>query len=234
MLKLEGLSLQTHGRFLLSGVTGTVPDSALTCLIGANGAGKTTLLRILAGDMKPTSGGFFIRGTAAASLTRRDIARHFAVIPQDVQPPEHLTVIELVTLARFQPHAALRWRLKDRDRTIVRSCLNLCQMDELSQQRVDQLSGGEQQRAWLAFGLAQEKPFLLLDETLGGLDVVARKAFFGLLKQIASAGKGVVLTTHDLELVGDFADWAMVLGHGSVTYEGPPNDRLINFLAPSR
>ena len=234
MLKIEDLSFQSHGRFLLSGVTGNMPDGALTCLVGANGAGKTTLLRILAGELRPVSGGFLIDGTPASSLTQREIARRFSIIPQDVQPPEHLTVDELVTLARFPPRSGFWWRPDDRDRAIVHSCLNLCHIDRLLHRRVDQLSGGEQQRAWLAFGLAQEKPFLLLDETLGGLDAPARKAFFGLLKHVAAQGKGVVLTTHDLELVADFADWAIVLAGGRVTYEGPPNERLLDFLASSR
>ncbi|MBM4445557.1 MAG: ABC transporter ATP-binding protein [Chloroflexi bacterium] len=231
MLKLEALSFQSHGRSLLSGVTAAIPGSALTCLIGANGAGKTTLLRILAGELRPGSGRFVIDGTPSTSLTEQQIARRFSIIPQDVPPPAYLTVAELATLARFHPRSGLWWRPGDRDRAIIKSCLNVCQMDALSQRRMDQLSGGEQQRAWLAFGLAQEKPYLLLDETLGGLDILARKSFFGLLKGIASQAKGVVLTTHDLELVSDFADWTVVLRAGRVTYEGPPSDRLLDFLA---
>ena len=230
MLKLEALSFHSHGRVLLSDVTSIMPDNALTCLIGANGAGKTTLLRILTGDLKPTSGRFLIDDTAASSLTRSQITRHFSIIPQDVQPPPHLTVLELVTLGRFHPYGALWWRLNDRDLDTVRSCLNLCQLDQLSKRRVDELSGGEQQRAWLAFGLAQEKRFLLLDETLGGLDVLAKQSFFKLLREIASEGKGVVLTTHDLELVADYADRVVVLNNGRVTYEGPPNTNLRSFL----
>lgn len=230
MLTLEALSFAVHGRALLSSMTSIIPDNALTCLIGANGAGKTTLLRILTGELQATSGRFLIDHTDARSLSQSQIARHFSIIPQDVQPPPHLTVLELVALGRFHPYGALWWRLSHRDRDIVDACLNLCQVDQLSERRVDQLSGGEQQRAWLAFGLAQEKRFLLLDETLGGLDVLAKQSFFKLLKQIASEGKGIVLTTHDLELVADYADRVVVLSHGRVTYEGPPNAHLYNFL----
>lgn len=230
MLKLDAVSFQSHGTALLTDVTGIMPDNALTCLIGANGAGKTTLLRILSGELSPSSGRFLIDDTAASSLTQSQIARHFSIIPQDMQPPPHLTVLELVTLGRFHPYGALWWRLNDRDRTTVRSCLNICKLDQLSSRRVDQLSGGEQQRAWLAFGLAQEKRFLLLDETLGGLDILAKVTFFGLLKRIASEGKCVVLTTHDLELVTDFADRVVVLSRGRVTYEGGANANLRGFL----
>lgn len=230
MLKLESLSYESRGRALLSSVTTIMPDNALTCLIGANGAGKTTLLRILTGELKPTSGRFLIDDVTADPLSQSEMGRHFSIIPQDVQPPPHLTVLELVTLGRFHPYGALWWRLKDRDRDTISSCLKLCQIDQLSKRRVDQLSGGEQQRVWLAFGLAQEKRFLLLDETLGGLDVLAKVAFFRLLKRIAAEGKAVVLTTHDLELVADFADRVVVLSDGRVTYEGDANVNLRGFL----
>ena len=230
MLTLEALSFVIHGSAILGDVSGVMPADALTCLVGPNGAGKTTLLRILAGELKATSGRFLIDDTDGSSLTQREIARHFAVIPQDVNPPPHLTVIELVALGRFHPYRALLWRLSDPDRSIVDACLKRCRIEHLSTRRVEELSGGEQQRAWLAFGLAQEKRFLLLDETLGGLDVVAKQAFFRLLKEVAAEHRGVLLTTHDLDLVAEFADKVMVLSSGRVSYQGPPSVDLRGLL----
>ena len=75
---------------------------------------------------------------------------------------------------------------------------------------------------WVAFGLSQQKRFLLLDETLGGMDILAKEPFFRLLKKISGEGTGVVLTTHDVDLASRFADWVIVLSKGRVTYEGPP------------
>ncbi len=230
MLVLEGLSLVVHGSALLDGVTGNVPDNALTCLVGANGAGKTTLLRILVGELRATSGRFLIDQIDTSSLTQAEIVRQCSIVPQDVQPPPHLSVFELVGLGRFRPRRSFWWRLEQRDRDVVQACLRLCQVDHLADRRVDQLSGGEQQRVWVAFGLAQRKRFLLLDETLSGIDILARGPFFRLLKRIANEGKGVVLTTHDLDLVGDFADRVVVLSQGRVTYQGPPTADLRSFL----
>ena len=197
ILSLEALSFVNRGAVILSGVTTVIPDHSLTCLVGPNGAGKTTLLRILSGELKATSGRLFVGDADTSLLPRRDMAHQLSIIPQDVQPPPYLTVSELVQLGRFRPYGALWRRLSRQDHVAVNASLARCQVEALSRRRMEELSGGEQQRAWLAFALAQEKKFLLLDETLDGLDVLVKKSSFELLKEVAAEGKGIVLTTHD-------------------------------------
>lgn len=232
MLRLEALSFVNRGTAILTGVTTTIPDRSLTCLVGPNGAGKTTLLRILSGELKATSGRFLIGDHDACLLSQRDIAGQVSVIPQDVQPPPHLTVSELVQLGRFRPHGALWQRLSRQDRIVINASLDRCQLGSFSRRRMEELSGGEQRRAWLAFGLAQEKRFLLLDETLDGLDVPTKRSFFELLRYVASQGTGIVLTSHDLGLVSDYADRVVVLSSGKVVYQGLPNVDLEQSLFP--
>ena len=233
ILSLEALSFVNRGAVILSGVTTVIPDHSLTCLVGPNGAGKTTLLRILSGELKATSGRPLVGDADTPLLPRRDMAHQLSIIPQDVQPPPYLTVSELVQLGRFRPYGAVWRRLSQQDRVAVSTSLARCQLQALSERRVDELSGGEQQRAWLAFGLAQEKRFLLLDETLDGLDTLVKKSSFELLKEVAAEGKGIVLTTHDLDLVTQFADKVIVLTSGKVVYEGPPNADLIRHVSPA-
>jgi ABC-type cobalamin/Fe3+-siderophores transport system ATPase subunit len=234
MVNLEAISFIRRGKSVLSDVTTVIQDRALTCLVGPNGAGKTTLLRILAGELRATSGKFLIDGNDASALPQREVARYFSIIPQDVQPPLHITVFELVALGRFQPDKRSRWwQLSQPERHAVHSYLMRCQIEPLTQQRVEELSGGEQRRVWLAFGLAQEKKFLLLDETLDGLDILAKQSFFKLLKEVASEGKGVLLTTHDLDLVTQFADKVVVLNGGSISYDGSSNTKLQYLFSPT-
>lgn len=223
MLTLDRVSFVSRGKAILDAVSAKMSDSNLTCVVGLNGAGKTTLLRILSGELKATSGRYLIGDADATHPSQREIARHVSIIPQDVQPPPYLKVAELVELGRFQPYGALRRRLSRQDSVAVESSLRRCQADSLKERPVESLSGGEQQRAWLAFGLAQEKKYLLLDETLDGLDVFAKRSFFEVLKEVASEGTGVVLTTHDLDLVADYAGKVIVLSNGKVVYDGPPD-----------
>jgi len=232
-LSLESLSFVRRSATVLSGVTITIPDRALTCLVGPNGAGKTTLLRILCGELRATSGRFLVDNTDSSSLSQREIARQVSIIPQNVPPPPYLTVSELVELGRVQCRGASWRQLSQQDHAIVEACLARCQVGALSGRRMEELSGGEQQRAWLAFGLAQGKSFLLLDETLDGLDFLAKQSFFALLKGIVSENqnRGVLLTTHDLDLVAEFGDCVIVLSNGRVTYAGRPNVDLRHLLS---
>jgi len=234
MLSLEALSFVNHGTTILSSVTAVIPDHSLTCLVGPNGAGKTTLLRILSGELKATSGRLLVGETDTSLLPQRDMAQQVSIVPQDIQPPPYLTVSELVQLGRFRPYGAIWRRLSRQDRVAVNASLARCQLEALARRRVEELSGGEQQRAWLAFGLAQEKRFLLLDETLDGLDAFAKRSFFELLKVATSEGTGIVLTTHDLDLVTRFADKVIILSSGKVVYEGPPNAEWQNRVSPTQ
>jgi ABC-type cobalamin/Fe3+-siderophores transport system ATPase subunit len=233
MLRLDSLSFASRGQKILSDVTTVIPDSALTCLIGANGAGKTTLLRVLLGELRAGSGTFYIDNTRASALSPKRIATYLAIIPQGIQPPPDFTVSELVTLGWSPPNRAFWWRLSAQERGSVQECITRCDVSQFSERRVEELSGGEQRRAWLAFALAQRKRYLLLDETLDGLDVLAKQSFFKLLKEVASEGKGILLTTHDLDLVTHFADKVVVLSGGRVNYEGPPIPNLQDLLLPA-
>lgn len=221
-LTLERVSFVRRGRAVLSDISAVIPAGTLTCVAGPNAAGKTTLLRLLCGELKPASGRYLMAGVDAGRLSQGEIGREIAIIPQDVQPPPHLTVAELAALARFWP-GRLAWRGPgEEDLAAVRSSLARCRADGISSRPVESLSGGEQRRAWLAFGLARGRRFLLLDETLDGLDIRAKRAFFRLLQEIAGQGTGVALTTHDLRLVEDYAGAVAVLSGGKMVYQGPP------------
>jgi len=212
-------------------VSAIIPTGGLTCLLGNNGAGKTTLLRILSGELKSNSGKYFIGDVDASALSQRELAKYFAIIPQNAPIPQYLTVREMVGLGRFKPRGSSKWHLSSQDRANIDACLARCQIDKLGDRRLDELSGGEQKRAWLAFGLAPDKKFLMLDETLDGMDIFVKRTFFHLLKDIASRDKSILLTSHDLDLVNEFADKIIVLIGGKVIFEGSPYSNLQTLLS---
>jgi iron complex transport system ATP-binding protein len=229
-LKLENLSLVRNGNAVLDRVSATIPSPGLTCLLGTNGAGKTTLVRVLSGELRATAGDYLIDGRNVCSLSRRDLSGYFSVIPQNAPVPQYLTVGEVVGLGRFRPRAALWWRLTGRDAEAVNRSLALCRMSAFRDRRMEELSGGEQRRAWLAFGLAPDKEFLILDETLDGLDAAAKRAFFRLLKEAASRERGILMASHDLDMITEYADWIVVLKAGTVIYQGRPDANLARFI----
>jgi iron complex transport system ATP-binding protein len=230
-LKLEGICYERRGKPVLDGIDIAFPTGGLTCLLGTNGAGKTTLIRILSGELKGISGRYCIDGRDAALLSRRELSSYFSVISQNAPVPAYLSVGEMVGLGRFQPGAALRWRLTADDKAVVNECLIRCRLDSLKDRRLDELSGGEQRRVWLAFGLASQKAYLMLDETLDGMDVLAKRAFFEVLKGSASKDHTVLMASHDLEMVAEFADHVIILNCGRVTFDGPPDGDLLAAIA---
>jgi iron complex transport system ATP-binding protein len=230
-LKLNSVSFSRKGKPVLIDVCATIPGSGLSCLLGSNGAGKTTLLRLLCGELEPDSGGYFIGETDARSLSRKELSRFYSVIPQNAQVPPYLTVAEMVGLGRFKADHSLLWRLSDEDRAVVSRCLVLCKISGFKARRLDELSGGEQRKAWLAFGLAPQKNFLILDETLDGMVVRAKRSFFGLLRDISRENTAILMASHDLDMVSEFADRVIALGAGRVIFEGAPGADLSRFIS---
>jgi len=230
-LILTGISYVRREKAILSDVSATVPGTGLTCLLGTNGAGKTTLLRILSGELKSTSGQYYFGDIDASTLSQRELAKYFAIIPQNAPIPPYLTVREMVRLGQFQPRSFFKRNMDRTKQKNIDTYLARCQIEKFGDRRLDELSGGEQKRAWLALGLASDRKFLMLDETLDGMDVFAKRRFFQLLKDIAFEDKGIFLTSHDLELVSEFTDKIIVLNDGNVIYEGIPDSNLQTLLS---
>lgn len=218
---------------VLRNVTTSIESGRFICLLGANGAGKTTLLRLITGEVVPTEGRVSLVGSRGSPVLS-DIYEHVAVIPQNVQDPPYITARDLVELGRFHPRRRLGWRLSSKDKNIVDSSLDLCDLKHLADRPLTEISGGEKQRTWLAFCLAQEKDLLVLDESLQGVDYFSKQFFFRMLKDVATRGKGVVLTTHDLDLAARFADHVLVLRDGMLVHDGPPTVDLPPLLVDRR
>lgn len=230
------LSIQLHGvtfsygeKTVLRDISVSVAAGEFVCLLGANGAGKTTLAQLIAGELSPDAGRVFLgSGDASAELT--EPRRHIAYLPQDLQDPPFVTVRELVALGRFTPKRGLGWRTSGKDREIVEECIDRCIAEAFAGRPFDQLSGGEKQRVWLAFCLAQQRDFILLDESLHKIDYSKRDLFFRMLSGLAREGKGVVLITHDLQMAERHGQRVLMLREGELVYDGAPDDQIYSLI----
>lgn len=223
-LQLESVSYVLAGRTVLDGVTAEVPPQAITGLIGPNGAGKSTLLRIMAGLRRPTHGRVLLDGTDVHRLPDRLRARRIAMLPQNPQPPSGFTVEQVVAMGR---HPFLR-RLEPMDAAshqIVADAMRATDTYHLRERRIDRLSGGEQQRVFLARALAQQPSLLLLDEPTANLDVRYQLEFFQLLLKLrAERALTVVIALHDLTWALRYCDHVLVLHGGRSVAQGAPAD----------
>ncbi len=228
-IHVRDVSFSYGSRQILNGVTTSVSAGECVFIMGANGTGKSTLMRLMVGELEPNEGRILIEHDDTGARPPGD-SRNIAYLPQDVQDPPFLSVREVVSLARFNPGRSLGWRLSKPDSVLVDEAIDQCDLRQLARRRFSQLSGGEKQRAWLAYCLAQQRPFIFLDESLQSLDYHSRNSFFDMLSALAEQGKGVVIITHDLEMARRAARRVLVLRAEGLAYDGPPTDDLSQLL----
>lgn len=228
-IEIEGVSFSYGEKTILRQVSASVAAGEFVCLLGPNGAGKTTLAQLVVGELLPTGGRVYLasEGSFGESAQAR---RHIAYLPQDLLDPPFVTVKDLVSLGRFSPTRSLGWRVSAEDKEAVQECIAKCLVEPFADRPFAQLSGGEKQRVWLAFCLAQQRGFLLLDESLHKIDYPTRDLFFRMLSSLAEDGKGVVLITHDLEMAMRHGRRVLLLGGGEIAYDGPPDPVVYSLM----
>jgi iron complex transport system ATP-binding protein len=212
--------------FELTDVSASIPRGSITGLLGPNGGGKSTLLRMLAGIMTPSSGQVLLDGRPVSALSRRDAARHIAVVPQGTHPAFDYTAMEMVLMGRHPHLGAFELEGPD-DVAIAWDAMVATDTSDLAERSFLTLSGGEQQRVALASALAQVPEVLLLDEPTASLDLGYQLEIAALLGQLNEERKvTMVVATHDLNFAANVCDRLVLLRGGRVLGEGPTGDTL--------
>jgi iron complex transport system ATP-binding protein len=221
MISFEDLTVRYGGAPALDGVSGRAADGEWLGIIGPNGAGKTTLLNALA-RLLTCRGTVTICGRPATGLSRRELARLVAYVPQRPVLPPDMTVTDYVLLGRTAHIAYLRSETAA-DRRICEAVLARLDLTQMAGRTLRAMSGGELQRLVLARALAQEAPVLLLDEPTSALDLGRRMDALEIIDEVRrERGLTVLSAIHDLTLAGQFADRLMLLVAGRVAAFGPP------------
>ncbi len=205
----------------LRGVSLDVPPGSLYAVLGPNGSGKSTLMRALLGASPLVEGRVTLGDRPADGWKRLDRAKAVGAVPQAESIAFPLTTRELVAMGRY-PHLRPLAPEGDGDRAAVVHALEACDLLALAERDVGTLSGGELQRARIARALAQEPRALVLDEPTASLDIRHEMEILELLRTSANAGMTVLLITHGLDTVVQFADRVLLLSHGVVAAEGTP------------
>ena len=191
-------------------------------VIGPNASGKTTLVRLLSKVVEASSGRVCLDGADVAGLSGAQVARHVAVVPQDVPHGFPHTVEELVLMGRY-PRAPRRFFESPEDRAAARRAMEATGVLTLRETLLDRLSGGERQRVMLARALAQEPRLLVLDEPTAHLDLRYQAECAGLLRRLGrEAGLTIVLVSHDLGFAAELCDRLLLMAGGAAVRVGPP------------
>lgn len=199
----------------------------VTALIGPNGSGKSTLLRSLARLHRPTSGTVSLPDAPdALALKPKDFARQVTLLSQSRPTPNGVTVRDIVGYGRHPYQARYRRTDADGPRAVAHA-MEVTGVTEMADRGVDELSGGELQRVWLATCLAQDTGVLLLDEPTTYLDLRYQVEILDLVRDLADDhGVAVGVVLHDLNQAAAVADHVVLLRQGVVQASGPAVDVL--------
>jgi iron complex transport system ATP-binding protein len=227
LLRARGLEWRSGARTILGPLDLEVIPGECLAVVGPNGAGKTTLLRCLTGLLRPTKGEIAFAGRSLAGLSRREVARRIAYVPQI--RPDHvpLAVEQIVLLGRYPHLSPMQLAPRSQDFAAVDEALRVVGIEDLRGRPVDELSGGERQAVYIAAALAQEAELLVLDEPTLHLDARHQHDLATLLLRLTAAeDHTVVLATHDLNLASLLGDRLLALSKGRELATGTPAEIL--------
>jgi len=200
----------------------------LTCLLGPNGAGKSTLLKTLAGLHAPLEGRVEAGGVDIRSLAPIQRARTVSLVLTERVHTHQLTVHSLVALGRY-PYSGWLGGLSETDKDAIEWAIEAAGIQTFRDRKVSTLSDGESQKVMLARALAQDTPVLMLDEPTAHLDLPSRIRLMRLLHRLAQqTNKGILLSTHELELALQVADEVWLLQNAETLHRGAPEDLVLN------
>jgi len=213
---------------LHSGINVEVKEGEFICLLGPNGAGKSTLIKTLSGFLKPLNGNIFYGDRDLNSLQESQIAKMVSVVLTDRIQIQNLTVFELVSLGRT-PYTGFFGKLTSDDILIINKAIEEVGLSGYQYKSIDKMSDGERQKVMIAKALVQETPFIILDEPTAFLDLPAKLEIMQLLKRLScEKGRGILLSTHDLEMALQIADKIWLLAQGKELKEGIPEDLVLS------
>ena len=227
-IKVKDLRVSYGKTEVLKGVDLTIRPGEKVFIGGANGSGKTTLLRALSGII-PYAGNVLIDGKDVSSVKRKEVAKLIALMPQTSDIYFPYTVNETVLLGTYASAGNSFFGTDAKAVQFANKCMEDCDVLDLKDRHLDELSGGQLQRVLLARTFAQGSPFLFLDEPASGLDPGTERNLMQSLREMANGGKTVILVTHStLQL--KLCDKIVFMGKGgNLCYFGSYDDALAFF-----
>jgi ABC-type cobalamin/Fe3+-siderophores transport system ATPase subunit len=225
MLRVAGVSFAYDGERGVGGLTFDVADGgSLVALAGPNGSGKSTLLKLVARVLAPQRGEVVFDGRR--DWTAKEYAQRVGYLPQEIDDAFGMRAIDVVVSGRA-PYLTRFAFESSADYAEAEKALAICDASYLADRYLDEMSGGERKRVFLARVLAGAPRLVLLDEPFAALDLAHVQQFSRLLRDIADrTGCAVLFASHDLNWAGAYSDRMLVMRNGRIAVDAPPRDVL--------
>ncbi len=224
MIEVHSISFRYHKDWVLQDVSFRVEKGEFVGVIGPNGSGKTTLLKILYRLLAPQKGEILFELVPMKKMDRTDIAKRIAVVAQETQLLFPFSVLETVLMGR-SPHLGHFMFESEKDLEISKKAMEWTKVLAFSERPVDELSGGERKRVFIARALAQEPEVILLDEPTANLDIHHQIDFLDLILALnRERGLTMVMASHDMNMASEFCDRLILLQGGRIYKMGTPEE----------
>ncbi|MGG5357402.1 MULTISPECIES: ABC transporter ATP-binding protein [unclassified Enterococcus] len=222
MIDLRNVTKSYQDKCVVNNVKVQIPDQKLTAFIGPNGAGKSTVLSMVSRLLPNDAGEIYLDHNEVKSWKSQELAKRLSILRQANSTNLQLTVRELVEFGRF-PYT--KGRLKKEDHKLVDKALSYLGLENLAEQIITSLSGGQLQRAYIAMILAQDTKYILLDEPLNNLDMNYAVQIMKILRNMVSElGKTIVIVLHDINFASSYADEIIAMKNGELFVQGPTSE----------
>lgn len=224
MIEIKSLNGGYGKKQILFDINETIADGEITSIIGPNGCGKSTLLETAAGLLAPFSGEIAADGINIHKMDPKERAKKISVLSQQ-KTAGTLTVRALVFHGRF-PYLGYPRKYTDEDRNIVEKAMKTAGVIGFADESLSSLSGGQQQKAYIAMLLAQDTDIVFMDEPITFLDINYQLELMEIIKEMKSSGKTVIMIIHDLNLAMSFSDKIIAMKDGRIVRSGTPKEIL--------
>ena len=212
--------------FSLKNIEFEVTEGEFISILGPNGSGKSTLLKIVSGVIFPNNGYVEINGENINSIDKKKLAKKIAFVPQTFSVAFPFSVFEIVMMGRT-PYLNSFGYEKERDIHIANEALKSVGIYHLRNSGINEVSGGEAQRAFIARALAQDPDILLLDEPNAHLDIEHQISIFKILEKLnRERNITILIISHDLNLAGYFGNRILLMKQGRIMMDDKPENIL--------
>ncbi|RHW40038.1 heme ABC transporter ATP-binding protein [Lysinibacillus yapensis] len=228
MLEVHNLSGSYGSKNIFSDISFKVEKGKILGILGPNGCGKSTLLKVISGIMPPSGGKVIIDGADLNEYSPRQLAKKMTILPQLSASSFSNTVRETVSIGRYPHQSGFFSSWQEEDEKAVKKAMRQTGVEKYEEHTIDHLSGGEQQRVFIAQALAQASNLLLLDEPTNHLDIAHQKQILDMIrKEVMQNGLTVVSVFHDINLAALYCDELLLMENGRVKAFGAPHEVLL-------
>lgn len=220
MIKLNNVTAGYSKIEIIKNINVEFEEGSITSIAGKNGCGKTTLLRIASNLLRPFCGSVTIRGREISTIPARELARKISYLPQ-LRTVPNITVYNLVMHGRY-PYLGFSRTPQKEDREIVEKAIENMSLDKYINKNIQELSGGQRQKVYLAMVFAQDTDIIFLDEPTTYLDINHKLEILNIIKKLKQMGKTVVMVLHDLSNALSYSDKICLMENGQVAIYDTP------------